>query len=229
VANDVDVIAHGTWNWLDDDNKPGVPEELASQLREVHRKNIGFQPTLQVIAGLGAQFDPATLEDPLYAKVVPPTVLAWYGTEDGKFFKNMEKGFWPKGMSEAQILDTYRRIGDQGARALKYLYDLGHPLLLGSDTPSSPTFGNQPGYNTYLEIQMMARAGIPPRAIFDAGTINNARKFRLDKDYGTVERGKIANLLLLQANPLENAEAWGRIDKVILRGKVLERESLAAR
>jgi Amidohydrolase family len=227
VANDVDVVAHGTWNWLEMDNKPGVPDGIAEQLREVHRKKIGFQPTMQVITGLGALFDPATLDDPLYRKVVPSEVLAWYRTDDGKWFKNMERQYSPKS-TDAQLLKIYTSIGTQGARALKYLYDLGHPILLGSDTPAAPTYGNQPGYNTYREIQSMARAGLPPRAIFDAGTINNARQFRLEKDYGSIEKGKIANLLLLQANPLDSAEAWGRIDKVILRGKVIERETLAA-
>jgi imidazolonepropionase-like amidohydrolase len=74
----------------------------------------------------------------------------------------------------------------------------------------------------------MARAGIPLSAIFAAATVNNARQFRLEKDYGTVEKGKIANLLLLDANPLASVEAWTRIDKVILRGEPIERESLAA-
>ena len=113
-------------------------------------------------------------------------------------------------------------------RALRYLYELGQPMLLGSDTPSAPTYGNQPGYDTYKEMQLMAQAGIPLSAIFAAATINNARQFGLDKDYGTIEKGKIANLLLLDANPLASVEAWTRIDKVILRGEPIDRETLAA-
>jgi imidazolonepropionase-like amidohydrolase len=74
----------------------------------------------------------------------------------------------------------------------------------------------------------MARSGIPLSAIFAAGTINNARQFRLDKDFGTVETGKVANLLLLEANPLADVEAWSKIDTVILRGEPIERERLAA-
>ena len=69
----------------------------------------------------------------------------------------------------------------------------------------------------------MAQAGIPLSAIFAAGTINNARLLGLDKDYGTIETGKIANLLLLDANPLANVEAWTRIDRVILRGEPIDR------
>jgi imidazolonepropionase-like amidohydrolase len=71
--------------------------------------------------------------------------------------------------------------------------------------------------------------GIPLSAIFSAATINNARQIGLQKDYGTIEKGKIANLLLLEANPLASIEAWSKIDTVILRGDPIERESLAAR
>jgi imidazolonepropionase-like amidohydrolase len=101
-------------------------------------------------------------------------------------------------------------------------------MLLGSDTPSAPTYGNQPGYDTYREMQLMVQAGIPLSAIFAAATINNARQFKMDKEYGTIERGKIANLLLLDANPLASVEAWNRIDTVILHGEPIERETLAA-
>jgi imidazolonepropionase-like amidohydrolase len=226
VANDVDVVAHGTWNWLESDRQPGVPEPIAAELREVHRKHMGYQPTQQVIVGLSGLFDPGTLADPVYAQIVPANVLAWYRTDAGSWFKKIIAKDFPPGMSDANIKGILERVGAQGARATKYLFDLGHPLLLGSDTPSAPSYANQPGYNTYLEIQKMARAGIPAPAIFDAATVNNARQFKLERDYGTVEAGKVGNLLLLTGNPLESAGAWGLIDKVILRGKVLERSSL---
>ena len=74
----------------------------------------------------------------------------------------------------------------------------------------------------------MVQAGIPLSAIFAAGTINNARQIGLEKDYGTIEQGKIANLLLLEANPLATLAAWKSIDKVILRGEPIDRETLAA-
>jgi imidazolonepropionase-like amidohydrolase len=113
-------------------------------------------------------------------------------------------------------------------RALKYQNDLGHPLLVGSDTPSAPTYGSQPGYDTYREMRLMAQSGIPLPTIFRAATLNNAKQFGLDKDYGTVEPGKKANLLLLTGNPLESMRAWAQIEKVILHGEVIERESMAA-
>jgi imidazolonepropionase-like amidohydrolase len=77
-------------------------------------------------------------------------------------------------------------------------------------------------------MRMMAQSGIPLPAIFRAATINNARQFGLAKDYGTIEAGKVANLLLLTENPLETVRAYTSIDRIILRGDVIKRESLAA-
>ena len=74
----------------------------------------------------------------------------------------------------------------------------------------------------------MAQSGIPLPVIFRAATLNNARQVGLDKEYGTVEAGKHANLLLLTANPLETMRAWTQIEKVILHGNVIERGTLAA-
>jgi len=231
VEGNVDVIVHGVWNWNELQNQPGVPAAIATHLRNVHDKKIGYQATLRVIPGVTDMLDPNLLEDPVYAKVVPPAILKWYHTDDAQWFKREIFGSNP---NSAAILEGRRQAdanwatSEHGMRALRYLYELGQPLLLGSDTPSAPTYGNQPGYDTFKEMRAMAQAGIPLSAIFAAGTINNARQFKLDKDYGTIEKGKIANLLLLEANPLASVEAWSRIDTVILHGEPIARETLAA-
>lgn len=227
VATEVDVIAHGLWNWNEYSTLEGVPPAIASHLRTVHARKIGYQPTLRVMAALSDLFREDTLKDPAYAKVVPAPLLQWYATPAGQWFKEeMRKDLG--GAPDMKAMHTYLKIGSQGMRAAKYLHDLGHPLLLGSDTPSAPTFGSQPGYDTYREMRMMAQSGIALPAIFRAATINNARQFGLDKDYGSVEAGKVANLLLLSANPLETMRAWTSIDRIILRGALIKRESLAA-
>ncbi|WP_157994265.1 amidohydrolase family protein [Peristeroidobacter agariperforans] len=227
VESQVDVIAHGLWNWNEYSTEQGVPPAIATHLREIHAKKIGFQSTLRVIAGLADLFREDTLKDPAYTKVVPPSLLAWYATPAGQWFKEeMRQGMG--GVPDMKAMHNYMVVASYGMRATEYLHDLGHPLLLGSDTPSAPTFGSQPGYDTYREMRMMAQSGVPLPAIFRAGTLNNARQFGLDKDYGTVEAGKIANLLLLTANPLETLRAWTSIDRIILHGSVIKRESLAA-
>jgi len=78
-------------------------------------------------------------------------------------------------------------------------------------------------------MKMMALAGIPLELIFAAATTNNVAQFGMDNDYGTVEEGKIANLLILRENPLKDIEAWNSIESVILHGQVIERDTLAAK
>jgi imidazolonepropionase-like amidohydrolase len=231
VEGQVDVIVHGLWNWNELQKEPGIPPAIAEHLRNVHDHKIGYEATLRVIPGVMDLLDPTLLDDPVYAKVVPPALLKWYRTEPAQWFKTEIFGPKPDAagiLAGMRAANEHWATSENGMRALRHLYELGQPLLLGSDTPSAPTYGNQPGYDTFKEMRMMAQAGIPLSAIFAAATINNARQYRMEKDYGSVETGKIANLLLLDANPLASVEAWSRIDTVILRGEPIERESLAA-
>jgi hypothetical protein len=231
VAGNVDLVIHGVWNWNELQSAEGIPPAIDAHLRNIRAKGIGYQATLRVLPGVADLFDPKLLDDPTFAKVVPPRLLAWYRTEPAQWFKRT--AFGPDFDGDAYLArgreaDAHWKTSDHGKRALRHLYELGQPLLLGSDTPSAPTYGNQPGYETYKEMRTMAELGIPLRDIFAAGTINNARSLGLERDYGTVEAGKIANLVLLDANPLASIDAWTKIDRVILRGEPIERETLAA-
>ena len=231
VDGNVDLILHGVWNWNQLNDSQGMPKAIADHLQGVRDRKIGYQATLRVIPGVIDLLDPQLLDDPVFAKVVPPRLLAWYRTEPAQWFRHRVYG---PGIDAAAVVAGQRAANERwassekGMRALRHLYELGQPMLLGSDTPSAPTYGNQPGYDTYKEMQLMVQAGIPLSAIFAAGTINNARQLGLEKDYGTIEQGKIANLLLLDANPLASLAAWTKIDKVILRGEPIDRETLAA-
>ena len=146
----------------------------------IHDKKIGYQATLRVLPGVTDLLDPRCSTIRCIAKVVPPRLLAWYRTEPAQWFKR--EVFGPN-VDAAAVLAGVRAANERwatsehGMRALRHLYELGQPMLLGSDTPSAPTYGNQPGYDTYKEMQLMAQAGIPLSAIFAAGTINNARQF----------------------------------------------------
>jgi len=168
---------------------------------------------------------PDILEQPLYAKVVSKEALAWYRTEQGQWFrKESLEGF--KGLSLDRIHAHQDKIISQGERATQYLYQAGHPMVLASDTPSSPTYAAQPGYSSFQELQHMAKIGVSLRDILAAATINNAKAFGLEKDYGSIEPGKVANLLLLDENPLTNISAYNAIDTVILHGRPIKRDSL---
>ena len=77
-------------------------------------------------------------------------------------------------------------------------------------------------------MREMEAAGVSPRQILAAATLENARFFHLDDRYGTIEPGKIASLLLLRDDPLATTAAFDTIDTVVLRGRVLSRSTMAA-
>ena len=120
------------------------------------------------------------------------------------------------------------RTISQSERSLAYVAESEHRLLLASDHPATPGHANHPGLSSYQELKHMAEIGVPLAKLLAAATINNAEMFGLADRYGSIETGKIANLLLLESNPLESVEAYDRIRWVVLGGRAIARDELAA-
>lgn len=224
----VDVVVHGLWNWDALDGEDGVPAPITEVLDQYAEKGVGIMPTLQVLAGLRDLFDPDYLDDPLLSRALPAKLIDYYRSEKGGWFAEQMRQEDFAGMTDPQIWNRFDFVFRQGARVTRALADRDADLLFGSDTPSGPTYANPPGLNGLFELRQLASVGVSPEKIFAMATRDNAEAFHLSDRFGTVEPGKVANLLLLEENPLETVEAWNRIDRVILRGSVLARESLAA-
>lgn len=224
----VDVIAHGMWNWNEHSmSDESLPEPIRQLLDRIIAGKIAYQPTLTVIDALSLTVAWKPMTDPLYAKSTPQEILNWYSTPEAAWFRETLIADWD-GAGVSTILGQLAATYDQGARVADYLAENGALLALGSDTPSSPVAVSQPGLNTYRELMLWAEAGIDLRTIFRAATMNNASVFGMDADYGTVEPGKVANLLLLRENPLDAVGAYDSIQTVILRGVAIDRETLSA-
>jgi imidazolonepropionase-like amidohydrolase len=225
AAVPVDVIVHGMWNW--DRQEPTATDSLPAPIRavldSVIARKIAFMPTLRVIEGLADLYDSTFLLDPRLAKVVPAGVLAWYRSPAGQTLG----AEMAAGRPRDQVRQGMMKAAERAALVTRYLVDRGGRLVFGSDTPSGPTYANPPGLNGYLELARLAAARIPLDRLLAAATIETARAFRLDSLYGTVEVGKVANLLLLAKDPLATAAAYDAIDLVISRGRPIERVSLA--
>src|SRR5687768_1290742 len=113
--------------------------------------------------------------------------------------------------------DAGERLSATLARAYdvtRVLFEANAWLLFGSDTPSDAIYTNPPGLNGRIEMDHWIAGGVPPDRLFRALTIDNARMFRLDDRIGTVEPGKVANLLLLGASPLGSVKAYDAIETV---------------
>ena len=203
-----------------------LPAEIKVLLDRIVDKRIGYQPTIQVMGGLRAYFDPQYLSMTAIPKVIPAEMLEWFNSPQGKWFKKeiSEGGTPDAAMLEGFDAGPLRRV----RQVVAYLAAKDADFLFGTDTPSAPTYGNLPGLNGFLEMQQLKKAGVSLEQIFKAATISNARKFKLDSQVGTIEPGKIANLILLKKSPLESVDAYDSIVTVWLHGQQISRESLAA-
>jgi len=228
VKAGVDVLGHGLWNWNQYRKHPGLPEEIRRHFDGIREAGIAYQPTLRVMDSMRDLFIPETLDDPALKKVVPQALLDWYRSAPAQAFKRDLARDEFDGLSDRRIPSLLGETISRGERSLRYLAQTGHDLLLASDHPATPGHANHPGLSTYQELVHMAALGVPLKNIFEAATINNPERFGLAGRYGSVESGKTANLLLLEANPLATVEAYDRIRWVILGGRALARESLAA-
>ncbi len=103
------------------------------------------------------------------------------------------------------------------------LHEAGSGLLLGSDAPQ---VFNVPGFAIHRELEYLVASGLTPYAALRTGTANPAEFFGQERVFGTVETGKEADLVLLDANPLDDISNAGRIHGVMLRGRWLNRADL---
>lgn len=226
VDGGADVLAHGMWHWGALDSQAELPAEIRKLLDLIVERKIGYQPTMQVLQGLRAYFDPEYLKIAAIPKVIPASLLVWFNTHEGKWFK---KELAEDGAPDAAMLEGFDRGPLRRLRAVvAYLASKDANFVFGSDTPSGPTYGNLPGLNGYLEMQQLQKAGLSLAQIFRAATIGNARQFKLDAQVGTIEPGKVANLVLLKKSPLESVDAYDSIVTVWIRGTRVSRDSLAA-
>ena len=105
------------------------------------------------------------------------------------------------------------------------MYRSGVQILAGTDMPSPYTI---PGFSLHEELELLVKSGLPPIEALRTATINPALFLGKEKAWGTVEEGKVADLVILDANPLEDISNTRKIHTVIANGKVLLRSDLDA-
>jgi cytosine/adenosine deaminase-related metal-dependent hydrolase len=99
----------------------------------------------------------------------------------------------------------------------------GVPLAAGTDTPIAWAL---PGFSLHSELELLVRAGLSPLEALRAATLRPAEFFGLEGEMGTVAEGRLADLVLLSANPLDDIANTRRIEAVVSKGELLTREEL---
>ena len=227
IDADVDVIVHGLWNWGSDNREREVPQSISNITTNLKNEKIAVMPSFRVMAGLADLMHQGAMDE-AFKDITPSPLANWYKEEGAQWFRTeVISGFDNLPPEQIREIIQYGHLR-RGILAFNEMRENGIQLILGSDTPGSPTFTNQPGLNTFQEMQMMHLAGMSTEEIFDIATYETPHYFNLSDKYGTVEVGKIANLLILDENPLATIDAWNSIDTIILHGETIKRESLKA-
>jgi Tol biopolymer transport system component len=118
---------------------------------------------------------------------------------------------------------TTSEYGDYGhidvARATKQIADGGTKITIGSN-------GEIQGLGAHWEMWMLAQGGMSPMDVLRAATINGAAYLGMDKEVGSLEVGKLADMVILNDNPLDDIRNSEKIKYVMINGRLYDTESM---
>jgi len=186
--------------------------ELARRTREAGVWNV---PTQALMDGFVSPEDPEALGRRPEMRYLPASLVAQW--VQAKQNVRAQPGYDP---GRAQRFIALR------GRLIKALHDAGAGLALGSDAPQVM---NVPGFSVHRELQALVAAGLTPYQALVTGTRGVATYFGAADRSGTVERGKVADLVLLDGNPLADVANTTRIAGVMARGVWVSRTDLDRR
>lgn len=144
-------------------------------------------------------------------RLIPPDVRSLYTNAMNRYWTNP-----PAERHRARWVALRDRL-------TKAIVDSGGRIMAGSDTPE---FLFVYGYSLHRELESFVTAGLTPYQALVAATRNPAEYLGALNDFGTLERGKRADLVLLSANPLDDIRNTTRIEGVAVGGRWLERAEL---
>jgi hypothetical protein len=170
-------------------------------------KNQTWQcPTLTVLRSNAYLGDQSFRDDPRLKYVPPPM-----------------RERWGQRMANRNDSDYARKVFKKEVEIVGAMQRAGVPLLAGTDTGNPFCF---PGFSLHDELALMVSGGLTPSESLRAATLNPARFLGLEKTLGTIEPGKIADLVLLDSDPLADIRNTQKINAVISNGRLFDRKAL---
>lgn len=141
----------------------------------------------------------------------------------------MERQYWfpPKTdqtetETAAEIANLKRRF-ETMLKLVKAMHRSGVKFMAGTDSSVPFVF---PGFSLHDELELFVASGFTPFEALQTATRNPAEFLGLIKDLGTLEKGKLADLVILESNPLEDIRNTRKIFGVVINGRYLPKESL---
>ncbi|MCB2108222.1 MAG: amidohydrolase family protein [Rhodobacteraceae bacterium] len=178
-----------------------------SYIKELADRKIPIATTMTVFSNIArVADDPSFFDNPLFK-----ATLSEEEREKGKTSERQR--YITSGMSGMfQLMIPYAK------QNIKRLFDGGVILALGTDRTDGPT--------AHQELELLNQSGIGPFDCIKIATLNGAIYLGREKDLGSVETGKLADLVLLTADPADSVANFAAIDTVIKDGVVIDRGAL---
>jgi imidazolonepropionase-like amidohydrolase len=188
-------------------------ERAAALIAEFARNQTWQVPTLILLRNDAYPTPETKTSSDTRRKYIPLKVLATW--EKGA--RDRDKGATAREFSlrESLMQASLRIVGKMNVA--------GVPIMAGTDTTAPYVF---PGSSLHEELGFLVKAGLTPMQALQAATKRSAEFLGRLQTHGTVEQGKVADLLLLDASPLEDIHNSTKIRALILRGKLLDRNVL---
>lgn len=176
-------------------------------------RSVCLVPTLmREVSTFVYESTPPFFSDPQFLRHAEPTQVAR--------FKDPKEQASIRASASAR---RYKAALEVASRNLKALADAGAGIAMGTDSGTGLP-GRFVGYFELLELEMMAKAGLTPAQVLESATREAARCLKLDAQLGTLEPGKWADFVVLDADPLADIRNVRRIDSVWIAGTRVRRD-----
>lgn len=202
----------GTAQWGEDrrrildEHDPEMAEAIFTAMREA---GTWYVPT-HLTRWVDAYAENAIVRDDALLRYLHPLMKwQWMEDVDGTLAKD----------PSPQARQTYREFYYKGLDLTGAAHRAGVRILAGTDYIVA-------GVYIHRELEQLVQAGLTPAQALNAATLAPAEYFGLEGQYGTVSNGKIADLLLLRADPLDDISNTQQIESVIFNGNLYDRDAI---
>lgn len=185
------------------------PEKAAAVFAEFKKNRTWQCPTLTVLRLSAA--DPAIVAD-ARLKYMPPEIRSYWNVFNNRFTN-----------PPPETAASAKRIFQKNLEMVGAMQRAGVGILAGTDTGNPYCF---PGFGLHDELGWLVQAGLTPMEAIQAATRNAARFMGREKELGTIQPGKLADLVLLDANPLDDIANTRKIAAVVYGGRLFPKSSL---